>query len=46
MGGDKITQRFGVTGMRIVQRIMGLILMVIAVQFIINGVTAVIRYIK
>lgn len=44
LGGDKITQRFGVTGMRIVQRIMGLILMVIAVQFVINGVTAVIRY--
>jgi multiple antibiotic resistance protein len=42
LGGEKITQRFGVTGMRIIQRIMGLILMVIAVQFVINGITVVV----
>ena len=36
-GADYLTQRFGTTGLRIVQRIMGLILIVIAVQFIIDG---------
>ena len=36
-GADYLTQRFGTTGLRIVQRIMGLILMVIAVQFVIDG---------
>jgi multiple antibiotic resistance protein len=44
-GGEKISQRFGVTWMRIIQRIMGLILMVIAVQFVINGMTVVVRHI-
>jgi len=33
----------GYTGMRIVQRIMGLILMVIAVQFEINGIGTVLK---
>ena len=37
-GADYLTQRFGTTGLRIVQRIMGLILMIIAVQFVIDGV--------
>ena len=37
-GADYLTQRFGTTGLRIVQRIMGLILMVIAVQFVIDGI--------
>ena len=41
-GADSLTQRFGTTGLRIVQRIMGLILMVIAVQFVIDGVGIVI----
>ena len=41
-GADYLTQRFGTTGLRIVQRIMGLILMVIAVQFVIDGVGTVI----
>ena len=41
-GADYLTQRFGTTGLRIVQRIMGLILMVIAVQFVIDGVEIVI----
>ena len=33
----------GVKGMRVIQRLMGLILMVIAVQFVINGVTTVLQ---
>lgn len=37
-GADRLAIRLGATGMRIIQRIMGIILMVIAVQFIINGV--------
>ena len=41
-GADYLTQQFGTTGLRIVQRIMGLILMVIAVQFVIDGVEIVI----
>lgn len=45
IGGEKLSQKIGVAGMRIIQRIMGLILMVIAVQFVINGITAVIRHI-
>ena len=34
---DYLSQRFGTTGLRITQRIMGLILIVIAVQFVIDG---------
>ena len=41
-GADYLTRKFGTTGLRIVQRIMGLILMVIAVQFVIDGVGMVI----
>jgi len=41
-GADYLTRRFGTTGLRIVQRIMGLILMVIAVQFVIDGVGTVV----
>ncbi len=37
-GADYLTQKYGMTGLRIIQRIMGLILMVIAVQFVIDGV--------
>ena len=40
--GDQVGKKIGVTGMRVIQRIMGLILMVIAVQFVINGVEAII----
>ena len=36
--GDVILKLLGTTGVRIIQRLMGLILMVIAVQFVINGV--------
>ena len=35
--GDLLLKLLGTTGTRIIQRLMGLILMVIAVQFIING---------
>ncbi|MDB9722623.1 MarC family protein [Candidatus Marinimicrobia bacterium] len=40
--GDQVSKKIGVTGMRVIQRIMGLILMVIAVQFVINGVETII----
>tara|TARA_B100000029_G_C17378315_1_gene888719 strand:+ start:284 stop:940 length:657 start_codon:yes stop_codon:yes gene_type:complete len=40
--GEKFTTYIGTTGMRIIQRIMGLILMVIAVQFIIDGLTPIV----
>ena len=43
LGSDYLNQRFGTTGLRIVQRIMGLILMVIAVQFVIDGTEIVIK---
>ena len=33
-----IGQKIGIAGMRVIERMMGLILMVIAVQFIINGI--------
>ena len=36
--GKKISKRIGTTGIRIIQRIMGLVLMVISIQFIINGI--------
>jgi small neutral amino acid transporter SnatA (MarC family) len=39
---DHLTQRFGTIGLRITQRIMGLILMVIAVQFVIDGIEPII----
>ena len=39
--GDILLKLLGTTGIRIIQRLMGLILMVIAVQFIINGVISV-----
>ena len=43
LGADYLNQRFGTTGLRIVQRIMGLILMVIAIQFVIDGTEIVIK---
>ena len=36
-GGDTLAKKIGHTGMRAIQRIMGIVLMVIAIQFIING---------
>ena len=41
--GNIILRALGYTGMRIIQRLMGLILMVIAVQFIIDGVLTVVE---
>lgn len=41
--GNLIITVLGTTGMRVIQRLMGLILLVIAVQFVINGVLSVIR---
>ena len=41
-GGNYLTNRFGTTGLRIIQRIMGLILMVISVQFVIDGIKIII----
>ena len=40
---DALTNKLGTTGLRIMQRIMGLILMVIAVQFIIAGIEPIIK---
>jgi len=42
-GADYLNQHFGTTGLRIIQRIMGLILMVIAVQFILDGIEIVLK---
>ena len=39
--GNFLLKLLGTTGIRIIQRLMGLILMVIAVQFIINGVLSI-----
>jgi len=38
---DNLAHRFGTIGLRITQRIMGLILMVIAIEFVIDGVGSV-----
>jgi multiple antibiotic resistance protein len=40
-GSDRLSKKLGATGFRIIQRIMGILLMVIAVQFVINGITPV-----
>ena len=41
--GKKISKKIGTTGIRIIQRIMGLILLVISIQFIINGILLIIE---
>ena len=38
-GAEKLLGKIGTTGSRVIQRLMGLLLMVIAVQFVIDGVT-------
>ena len=43
MIGKKITKKLGTTGLRVIERIMGMILMVVAVQFIIEGLSVVIK---
>lgn len=40
---DSIINKFGMIGLRITQRIMGLILMVIAIEFIVDGARPIIR---
>lgn len=42
-GADTMLSKIGTTGARVIQRIMGLLLMVIAVQFVIDGVTPVLQ---
>ena len=39
--GGLLVKALGYTGMRVIQRLMGLVLMVIAVQFVINGVMSI-----
>ena len=39
--GGLLMKTLGYTGMRVIQRLMGLVLMVIAVQFVINGVMSI-----
>ena len=41
--GKRIALSIGTTGIRIIQRVMGLILMVISIQFIINGITPILK---
>tara|TARA_Y100001970_G_scaffold113962_2_gene142074 strand:+ start:1379 stop:2014 length:636 start_codon:yes stop_codon:yes gene_type:complete len=41
--GKKIATSIGTTGIRIIQRVMGLILMVISIQFIINGIIPILK---
>ena len=40
--GKKLTRKLGTAGLRVIERIMGLILMVVAIQFIIDGLNTVI----
>ena len=42
-GGNLLAKKIGIAGMRVIERMMGLILMVIAVQFIINGLETIIN---
>ncbi|NLG63715.1 MAG: NAAT family transporter [Candidatus Cloacimonetes bacterium] len=42
-GAPAVTRRMGSTGMNVLTRIMGLIVMVIGAQFVINGVTIVLK---
>lgn len=43
VGADKLSRRLGTTWMRVIQRVMGILLMVIAVQFVIDGATPVLK---
>ena len=40
--GKKLTRKLGTAGLRVIERIMGMILMVVAIQFIIDGLDTVI----
>ena len=41
--GNLLAKKIGIAGIRVIERMMGLILMVIAVQFIINGLETIIK---
>jgi len=41
--GKKLTKKLGTSGLRIIERIMGMILMVVAIQFILDGLNIVIE---
>ena len=41
--GKKFTKKLGTTGLRVIERIMGMILMVVAIQFITDGLHVVIK---
>lgn len=43
IGADNLLSKLGTTWFRVIQRVMGILLMVIAVQFIIDGVTPVLK---
>ena len=43
IGQRELSKKIGIAGMRVIERMMGLILMVIAVQFIINGLETIIN---
>ena len=40
---SKITQKIGTSGLRIIQRMMGILLLTISVQFIIDGIKSIIK---
>ena len=39
----KLTKFLGTTGLRVIERIMGMILMVVAIQFIVDGILLIIN---
>ena len=41
--GKKLTKKLGTTGLRVIERIMGMILMVVAIQFIVDGLNIVVN---
>ena len=43
MGADAVLKRLGRTGLRIIEKLMGLMVTVIAVQLVIDGIGPVIR---
>ena len=43
IGANKLSNRLGTTWIRVIQRIMGILLMVIAIQFIIDGATPILK---
>ena len=43
IGANKLSKRLGTTWIRVIQRIMGILLMVISIQFIIDGATPILK---